>query len=121
MWLDLNFENPFFNVLFITGICIFVVSLIFYFFPPKKINYLYGFRTQRSMKNQDNWDFAQKHSSRQLIFASISMLMISMVGLFIKSTEMVWMWFGLATMTWILIFLCFRTESALKKFENKKP
>lgn len=27
--------------------------------PPKERNGLYGYRTSRSMKNQDTWDFAQ--------------------------------------------------------------
>lgn len=26
--------------------------------PPKDINSVYGYRTKRSMKNQDTWDFA---------------------------------------------------------------
>ena len=26
--------------------------------PPKQINSFYGYRTKRSMKNQDTWDFA---------------------------------------------------------------
>lgn len=28
--------------------------------PPRDINGLYGYRTSRSMKNQNTWDFAQK-------------------------------------------------------------
>lgn len=27
--------------------------------PPERINYLYGFRTKKSMKNQENWYKAQ--------------------------------------------------------------
>ena len=29
--------------------------------PPKKVNGFYGYRTSRSMKNQDTWDFAQRY------------------------------------------------------------
>jgi uncharacterized membrane protein len=32
--------------------------------PPKKINHLYGYRTRRSMANQDIWDFANKQSAK---------------------------------------------------------
>ena len=28
--------------------------------PPKSINSLYGYRTARSMKNQQTWDFAHR-------------------------------------------------------------
>ena len=46
-----------------------VLGLIFMFggavmfrFPPKEINYFYGYWTKSSMKSQYRWDFAQKHS-----------------------------------------------------------
>lgn len=29
--------------------------------PPATINWLYGYRTGRSMKNQATWDFAHRH------------------------------------------------------------
>lgn len=28
--------------------------------PPRKVNTLFGYRTNRSMKNQETWDFAQR-------------------------------------------------------------
>ena len=40
-----------------------LIFIVFRMFPPKKVNALYGYRTKRSMKNQINWDFAQKTSS----------------------------------------------------------
>jgi uncharacterized membrane protein len=36
-------------------------------FPPKKINSIYGYRTSRSMKNQENWDLAQRFSSQLML------------------------------------------------------
>ena len=32
--------------------------------PPKKVNGFYGYRTSRSMKNQDTWDFAQRYMGK---------------------------------------------------------
>jgi uncharacterized membrane protein len=32
--------------------------------PPKNINNLYGYRTRRSMKNRDTWQFAQTYCGR---------------------------------------------------------
>ena len=32
--------------------------------PPQKVNGFYGYRTSRSMKNQDTWDFAQRYMGK---------------------------------------------------------
>ena len=29
--------------------------------PPKKVNWTFGYRTKRSMKSQEAWDFAQRY------------------------------------------------------------
>lgn len=36
------------------------VSVIYYFFQPKKVNKWYGYRTRRSMKNIQNWQYSNK-------------------------------------------------------------
>ncbi|WP_299675076.1 SdpI family protein [uncultured Dokdonia sp.] len=44
------------------------LSLAYYYLkkPPKKINHFYGYRTRRSMANQDIWDFANHQSAKDL-------------------------------------------------------
>lgn len=32
--------------------------------PPRKINYIYGYRTKMAMKNEDTWLFAQRHFAK---------------------------------------------------------
>src|SRR5688572_16208810 len=50
-----------------------LMGLIFYFRPPKKINGLYGYRTTRSMKNPENWHFANKLAPKYMfIIAQIA-------------------------------------------------
>jgi uncharacterized membrane protein len=49
-----------------------IVGLILVFFSPKKINYLYGYRTKRSMKNQQTWDYAQPRAGRQLVHLGVA-------------------------------------------------
>ena len=39
-------------------------GLLFLKKPPKKVNGWYGYRTSRSMKNQDTWDFAQRYMGK---------------------------------------------------------
>lgn len=53
-----------------------VIILITKLFPPKKINSLYGYRTANSMKNQLNWNFAQKYSSNLLLILLTFLLLI---------------------------------------------
>ena len=60
------------------GYCIFMLIICFIYFkyPPKKINYLYGYRTRRSMQNYETWYFANKYAAKLLINFSIYSLFI---------------------------------------------
>jgi uncharacterized membrane protein len=49
--------NSFTYVLATNGV-LFVISILFWKFPPKKINSLYGYRTPKAMQNQQIWNFA---------------------------------------------------------------
>lgn len=55
-------------VIFLTVILIPLTMIGFglYFMKigPKRINHIFGYRTSRSMKNQDTWQFAHKHCGR---------------------------------------------------------
>lgn len=54
----------------------FVIMLIFKIFPPKSINSWYGYRTPRSMKNQEQWEFAQKYSANLAVIVLAILLII---------------------------------------------
>ena len=60
------------------GYCIFmlIISFIYFKYPPKKNNYLYGYRTKRSMQNNETWTFANKCAAKLLINFSICSLFI---------------------------------------------
>ena len=53
------------------GPLILIVGVIFKYYPPKKINPLYGYRTPRSMKNEDTWQLANTYSANLLIAAGL--------------------------------------------------
>ncbi|WP_105616367.1 SdpI family protein [Vallitalea okinawensis] len=57
-------------LLSIGAVC-FVVGLIFKLLPPKKINYIYGWRSRLAMKNKETWDEAQRYGANLLIFGGI--------------------------------------------------
>ena len=66
--------NPYVYILSVNGL-LFFLSLIFYFFPPKKINHLYGYRTRKSMLNDTIWQFANRYFTKTLVvYAAISFI-----------------------------------------------
>ncbi|MBC7439299.1 MAG: SdpI family protein [Flavobacterium sp.] len=104
---------------FIMGIIFLVAGAIMYLFPPKNINSFYGYRTSKSMKNQETWTFAQKYSSVKAIQSSIFLLLISCLGFFItfeSTTQNIIVFVALAI---VIFFMFFSTEKAIKtKFPN---
>lgn len=69
----------FLEPLFFTGLLFIILGCIMLRYPPKDINYMYGYRTKRSMKNQVNWDFAQKYSSKLMLKYGVFMCLIQLV------------------------------------------
>ena len=48
--------------------------------PPREINSIYGYRTSRSMKNQDTWDFAHEYCGRLWVKAGWALVPLAVVG-----------------------------------------
>lgn len=66
--------SPILYVITTNGL-LFLLSILFYKFPPKKINSLYGYRTVKAMQNQQIWDFANSVFNKNLlIYSGISLL-----------------------------------------------
>jgi len=61
------------------GIFLLVVSAITLLFPAKKSNHLYGYRTDRSMRNRANWKFAQ--SMLPPMFLRLALYQFGIAGL----------------------------------------
>ena len=47
---------------------------------PSRINSFFGYRTARSMKNNDTWEFAHRHSGRIFFGVGTAMLVVSAVA-----------------------------------------
>ena len=81
--------EPYFYVLSTNGL-LFVLSLVFLIFPPKKINNWYGYRTHKSMQNQDIWDFSNKTFNQSFYkYAGISFLAAMLLAT-ISTTALTW-------------------------------
>ncbi|ELP8701838.1 SdpI family protein [Staphylococcus pseudintermedius] len=53
-------------ILFSSCLFLFLLAIAFQHNPPQEINYLIGFRTKKSMKNQKNWEIAQVAFAHQM-------------------------------------------------------
>lgn len=101
-----------------TSIILFIVSVLFKLFKPRKRNSLYGYRTRLSKSSQFNWDEAQSYSSTILIIVSIMLFVFAIIFRFIRFPyELV------VTLVLILggltsIFIC--TEQHLKKLKDNR-
>ena len=58
-----------------------LIALYWKYFPPKKVNSLYGYRTSTSMKSQENWMLANSYSAH---FFLITMSLLLAISLFLE-------------------------------------
>jgi len=65
--------------LFIIPILILLVGYLMFRCPPKKINWFIGYRTLKSMKNQEDWKFANQYCGKIWIITGVIMLVITVV------------------------------------------
>lgn len=83
-------------------------------YPPRKINYLYGYRTRSSMKTQKRWRFAQKYSAKELIKFGGILLLTSMLGFVVNIREDYSIIIGFGLMITAIVLLFIKTEKAIK-------
>jgi uncharacterized membrane protein len=88
--------------------------------PPKDINNMCGYRTERAMKNNETWIFAQQTSAKVFLTAGMILLVISIAILIVcnlcgfVSIEYLSIFLSLVQCG-ILILSIIPVESALKK------
>lgn len=63
--------------IFIIPLLTILVGYLMYKYPPKKINFFIGYRTYKSMKNKEIWEFSNKYCGKLLIIIGIIMLVIT--------------------------------------------
>ena len=54
-------------------------GLLFMKKPPKRINSLFGYRTKRSMMNQDTWDFAHQYCGKIWLVCGLVIIPLSLL------------------------------------------
>ena len=72
--------------LFVTVMDLLVPAIMLYFGrrfqkkPPEKINHVYGYRTARSMKNQETWRFAHETCGRLWVRLGAVLLLLALAA-----------------------------------------
>ncbi len=109
----------FFMVLTIPAIMI-IFGRIFMKKAPEKINWVFGYRTRRSMMNKDTWAFAHKYIGRLWWICGLVLLPLSVIPMLLllgKDKDMVGGVGAAITIVQMipLVGTIFPTERALKK------
>ena len=100
---------------FISGIAFIGMGLVMYYYPPKEINDLYGYRTGASKKSQEQWDFAQRFCAVQAIKIATVMIVISLLCYFIPVDTAIKKFSGVFILIISAAYLLYSTEAAIKK------
>jgi len=104
----------------LSGITFYITGFYIKKKPPKNKNAGYGYRTAGSMKSQERWDFAQKHSADKIQFWSVGLVLMSIPMYFSHWSENTKLWVAIGIVLLFLMIPVFQTESALEeKFGDK--
>ncbi|MGF7218217.1 putative membrane protein [Spirosoma lacussanchae] len=73
----------------IVPLVILFCGILYATYPPKKINFLYGYRTKKSMLNNDIWTTANSLAAKSLIIVQVSILIIIIVIALLERTHII--------------------------------
>lgn len=112
--------DPVALILVLEGLIFMVTAWVARVWPPKKINLLYGYRTKRSMKSVENWEFAQAYSRRETFRGGVAMVLFGFILYPLNeyrhiAVDVVLI---LAATIGVCWWLFRSTENALKAFEH---
>ena len=98
------------------GFLLVMIGVIFKEFPPKKINSIYGYRTNKSMINQKTWDYSQKVGAMSFIYTGLLIGLIgSVLMLFNMENTLIEVLIFIVLMVLMLVF----DEKIIKKYIDK--
>lgn len=109
--------NAYTYVLSVNGL-LFLVSLVFHFFPPKKINGLYGYRTHRTMQSKEAWDLANNLFNNTLLKYSGISFLVALVLAYLNPSLMQ-SWFPMGFLFFTVLVCIITTEKALNEVYDK--
>jgi len=69
------------------GILITAIGWVYMKYPPKKVNRLYGYRTRRSMANQEIWDYANILGAKMILYLGLILLVLGTILYFLYPVD----------------------------------
>jgi len=105
------------SALLFQGILFLILGFYYLKRPPKKINHWYGYRTRRSMANQEIWDFANRQSAKDFWRVAIATMGTGLVLLSFDFSFKVFI--QLAVLLIGLVISVWHTEKEISKFFDK--
>ncbi|WP_462250354.1 SdpI family protein [Ekhidna sp.] len=100
------------------GPLLLIISLLIKAFPPRKINWAYGYRTNRSRKSQEAWDESNKYANDLMLWVAIATTIAQIVLYFVTSPANALL-ISCVIMTTLLIAIVVVVENYLKNnFDN---
>jgi len=106
--------GPFLLLDALTGAVFLLLGWVLYKYPPKEINSRYGYRTSKSMKSQDAWDFAQAYSGKLMMKAGAFLLVVGVLGAYLVPISFMWEIFvAIFAFSIAILALFYYTESEL--------
>jgi len=102
-------------MILLCGAIFVAAGLVMRWKPPRRINHVYGYRTARSMADQESWDFAQAFSARELVHWGAILLAAGLAVAWLEPR----FWIGISAAVGLLVLACvgllLRTEGALRR------
>ena len=111
-------NEPLQNIIII-NIALLVPVILFYFIDNTEINSLVGYRTKRSMKNQQNWRLAQRTFNKNWIYVVPVMLLVQLALYFLAMQTYI-VPVSLVLYIAYIIALIIVVEQKLIKFEKEQ-
>ena len=115
---NFNFSEPIFIIPFLTGLTYLAAGWYMNKYPKKEISTTSGYKTQLSMKNQKNWDFAQKYSPLVITKSGLAVLASSLLAFVTEFGEIIGSVIGLAIVIAGAIYPIIKTERAIKEMNE---
>ncbi len=108
-------ESTFTLTALAAGIPFMLIGFIFYKYPPKKINPFVGYRSRRSMQNQQTWDEANRYSNKLMIKLGSVLVILGIIFYFIPLSAIAGTIAGIVPVLSAVLLLLVKTENRLQK------
>ena len=117
-----SLDNPLPLLSILVGSIFIVTGVILYLYPPKKINSMYGYRSKKSMSNDDHWQFAQKYAAKMMVILGFMYFLITQLILIFDIGKSYHLSIGIGLLIALCICIFLMVEHKMKvTLDKKKP